>query len=282
MNSNEKRSPNYQSLAEGGLTVHQAKMYETIVRQGKMTASRAARLAGVPRTLAYKALQELQKLGLIEKEDAPGKVALFSAAHPFKLKEIVDKRFEQAKEARIAVDGVLAKLISDFNAKSGSPGIRILEGVAGVAELYEDILNNRQDMKLIRSPEDNRHPELAEVLRAQIAEQRKLGIQTQAITPLAENLLKRSLEEIIARDSERLTTRRFVPAERLNIPAQILMYGNKVGITAYKESIITTIIENPAIHATFEMIFNYLWDLAEEDHRRILASLKNKPLKSSG
>ena len=260
----------YQALVEGGLTLNQAKIYETIVRHGKTPASQAARLANVPRTLGYKALQELQILGLIDKEDGPGKVAVFSAAHPFKFKEIVDKRFEQSRNAKVAVEGVLGKLISDFNTRSGAPGMRILEGVSGVAELYEDILNERQAIKLIRSPEDSQYPELADMVRKQIEEQKKLGIETKAITPLVEG----TPAEIIAFDSARLVTRRIVPKEKLAAPAQIVMYGNKVAITSYEDAIITTIIENPAIRKTFDMIFDYLWDSTEKDHQHILKSIK--------
>ncbi|HEY5383564.1 MAG TPA: helix-turn-helix domain-containing protein [Candidatus Paceibacterota bacterium] len=262
----------YQTLVEGGLNINQAKLYETIVRNGKLPASHAARLANVPRTLGYKALQELEVLGLIEKEDLPGNVATFTAAHPFKFKELVDKRYEKAKDAKNAVEGVLGKLISDFNTKSGAPGLRILEGIAGVGELYEDILNERQPIKLIRSPEDNRHPQLAGMVQKQIEEQKKLGIQTQAITALAEG----TPVEIIAFDSERLVTRRIVPREKLAVPAQIIIYANKVAITAYEDAIITTIIENPAIRKTFEMVFDYLWGSAEQDHQRILETIQKK------
>src|SRR3989344_7089288 len=106
MNEIEPHPTYYQTLVEGGLNINQAKMYETIVRGGKLPASHAARLANVPRTLGYKALQELQTLGLIGKEDVPGKVATFSAAHPFKLKEMVDQRYTQAKDAKVPIEGV--------------------------------------------------------------------------------------------------------------------------------------------------------------------------------
>lgn len=200
----------------------------------------------------------------------PGKVAVFSAAHPFKLKEIVDKRFEETKDAKTAIDGVLGKLISDFNTRAGAPGIRILEGVSGIAELYEDILNERQLLKLVRSPQDRMHPELGKMIQAQIEQQVRLGMRTMAITPLEEG----TPFEIIAHDAERLTVRRIVPVDKLSVPAQIAIYANKVAITAYDPAIITTIIENPAIRATFDLLFDYLWELSERDHQRIFQTIQ--------
>ena len=265
-------SPEYRdSLLAGGLTSHQAKMYEILIKRGKRSASSAALGAHVPRTLAYKALKELESLGLVSKEDAPGMVAQFSAVHPFKLKEVMDNKYKQAKDARTAIDNILGKIISDFNTTSGAPGIRILEGKHGIAELYEDILNERQTIKLIRSPEDDAHPELATMVQKQIEEEKRLGIHTFAITPIEEG----APLAIIVHDSERLTTRRMVPRDKMMIPAQIVIYANKVAITAYKGAIITTIIENPAIKTTFEMTFDYLWSLAEDDHNRIYATLSH-------
>lgn len=259
-----------QALIEGGLTAHQAKLYDALVVHGALPASRAALLAGVPRTLGYKALGELVTIGLVTKDDTPGSVAQFTAAHPFKLKEVVDQRYQEAKESLLAVEGVLGKLISDFNTSAGAPGLRILEGTAGVAELYEDILNERQPIKLIRSPEDRKHPELKPLIDKQIAEQVKLGIRAHAITPLVDG----SPVEVISFDNERLVTRRIVPADELSVPAQIIIYANKVAITAYEQGIITTIIENPAIKKTFELLFDYLWKTSASDHERILKTIQ--------
>ncbi len=258
------------ALIEGGLTQNQAKIYEALVAHGVLPASTAARLANVPRTLGYKALGELVGLGLVAKTDNPGEVATFAAAHPLKLKELADKRYEDAKDARVALDGVLSKLISEFNTITGTPGVRILEGVAGVVELYEDQLNEGQNIRLIRSLHDRDVPELIEIVRKQITAQAEAKIHVRAITPLTEFVTA----AVIATDAERLVERRLVPADALAIPAQIVIYANKVAITAYKNGIITTIIENPAIKTTFEMIFEYMWKLSEADHNLIMEKLR--------
>lgn len=259
----------YQALVEGGLTLNQAKMYEIIVRQGKLPASHAARLANVPRTLGYKALQELQVLGLIEKEDALGKVATFSAAHPFKFKEIVDKRYGQAKDAKNAVEGVLSKLISDFNTRSGAPGLRILEGISGIAELYEDELNERQPIRLIRSPKDDDFPELKPLVQNQIKEQLRLNISVRVIAPL-------NPRTMYSLDKEFNIERRIIPPGEFAIPAQIAIYANKVAITSYELPLITTLIENVPIRQTFEILFEYIWKMCEPHHNESIKLLKDK------
>ncbi len=261
-----------QALVQAGLTSGQSSIYEVLIQRGPLTATKLSFLAGVPRTLSYKVLDELRALELVVKKDEPGKVALFTPAHPLKLKELADKRLDEAKDAKKALDSALAKLISDFNTVAGQPGVRILEGVSGVAELYEDILNEGQPIRLVRSPRDNDIPELNGLIQSQIAEQQRLGITPRVITPL----LPSTPHKVIASDKERGVERRIVPLDEFNIPAQVLIYANKVAITAFDSPIITTIIENTAIRATFEIMFEYMWHKATPEHEKILKDITSR------
>lgn len=51
-----------------------------------------------------------------------------------------------------------------------------------------------------------------------------------------------------------------MPAEKLNIPAQVIVYGDKVAITNFKESMITVAVESKYIAETFRLMFEYMWD----------------------
>ncbi|HEV7449334.1 MAG TPA: helix-turn-helix domain-containing protein [Candidatus Paceibacterota bacterium] len=259
-----------EALVQAGLSKHQASVYEALIHYGPQKATKVAFLSGVPRTLSYKVLDELEAQGLVSKKDEPGKVSVFTPAHPLKLKELADQRLEEAKGAKVALEGTLAKLISDFNTVAGSPGVRILEGVAGVAELYEDELNEAQPIRLIRSPKDDDHPELEAMVQRQIAEQVKIGLKVRVIAPMTPG----TPAKIISKDKERLVERRIVPWDEFPIPAQVVIYANKVALTSYGEVLMTTIIENTAIRQTFEIIFEYLWKLSEPEHQRILATLQ--------
>ncbi len=257
--------PSVPMLVQSGLSSQQAALYTVLVKHGSLPASRASSLAGISRTLAYKVLDELEIIGLITKKDEKGSVARFSAAHPLKLKEFTEKRLNEAKDAKIALEGTLSSLISDFNTVAGQPGVRILEGIAGIGELYEDQLNERQPIRLIRSPQDDVIPELKGMVQKQILEQAKLGISVRAITPLTKSTPFR----IISSDKERLVERRIIPIEIFSLPAQVVIYANKVAITSYEGLVMTTLIENVAIKRTFEILFEYIWNKAESEHRDI-------------
>ncbi len=248
-----------QHLAQTGLTKEQAAIYEALVRRGPMQASVVARHSNVPRTFVYAILSELKKLGLVASKKEKGSISTFSATHPFKLQELARNRVHVAEQARASVEATLAAIVSDFNATSGQPGIRILEGIDGVRELYSDILRERQPVALIRSPNDTLFPELRDLVERQKKEQARLGIATRVLT----SKQHKNMAEKITEDKKLRVTRRTIADSKFIPPAQVIVYANKVALTAYDEQIITTIIENRDIRSTLVMIFEYMWHVTK-------------------
>ena len=243
-------------LEQIGLTRDQSLTYELLVKKGALPASIIARRTKIPRTLVYVVLSQLQELGLVTKNEEKGTVTTFAATHPFKLQSLAQEKLENAERAKQSVDGVLATLISDFNVTNGSPGVRILNDITGIKELYKDILNEKQPVRLIRSPHDKRFPELKKLVNAHIQEQAHLGITSRVITPIRDTDITKALAE----DKKVLRERRILKSDHFKPEAQMLIYANKVAFTAYNESIITTIIENKDIHTTCSLLFEYIWE----------------------
>ncbi len=256
-------------LQTAGLTHDQAALYEVLIKNGPLPASKAAQHATISRTLSYKVFDELTEKGLVEKKEEKGKVAVFQAVHPMKLKEIIDEQARRAEDAKGALQTVLTHLVSDYNTVSGQPGVRMLEGIRGITELYKDILDEQKNICLIRSPDDDKFPELADLVEKQIRDQVRLGIKTRAITPL----VPETSETVLAYDAVRLVERRIIPLEKFQTPAQIILYAQKVALTSYDQALMTTIIENAAISATFTTLFEYIWTMATPEHERIRANM---------
>jgi len=244
-----------QSLTQAGLAKDQAAVYETLLTNGTLPARTIALKSGVGRTLTYKILDELIDMGIIEKKDEPQKVAAFSVKHPLTLKQVVDTKLATATDAKNALQNVLGNLISQFDTMQGQPGIRIIEGTQGIQELYEDILNENKPLLLMRSYLDDTRPDLFALVEKQIREQTRAGIRVRAITP-PEN---EPASVYGPKDMDNLVERRVVAQDQLAIPAQFMVYGNKVAITAYEGPLITTIIENAAIKKSLEMVFEFMW-----------------------
>jgi sugar-specific transcriptional regulator TrmB len=242
------------SLAEVGLTAQQAALYGTLVRTGPLPASKLAREVGLSRPLCYKVLDELIELGLVEKDDKPGAVAKFSAAHPLKLKELADTRFAQAQNAKAALDGVLAKLVSDFNLQSGKPGIRFFEGREGIRECMNDALTSRTDIySYVDIAAIEKH--IPDVSRDFAKARQKLKLKKKNIgvdTP--EN---RAEVEGYYPD---VTEERLIPwpAEKFGTVMQI--YDGKVSYFTVEAPMIGVIIADPHIYTMHRSLFEYVWN----------------------
>lgn len=257
-------------LQKAGLTADQATIYEALLRGGVMPARKISLISGMKRPMAYKVIDQLIELGLIEKIDK--KVALFAPAHPDKVADIIIRRQDALRVAEQSFKGILGSLTSDFNLYSGKPNVRFYEGVSGVETLYDDILLEKKDILLIRSPFDDSKPELAQLVNKQIKRQVEANIHTRAITPVVETSINTAIEQ----DTARLVTRCLISKDNFMIPAQILIYGDKVALTSYKDFFVTTIIQNPDIKETFEMMFNYIWNKAEKESVRTIENAKLK------
>jgi sugar-specific transcriptional regulator TrmB len=264
-----EKNPSVSYLIQAGLREDQAVVYTHLVGRGAIAASKIAKQLSYSRPNIYRLLDELIGFGLIEKTDEPGRVATFSAAHPLVLREWLARERTKYSEREKALENTLTDLISTFTALSGKPGVRVLEGIAGITELYEDILNEQVPICLIRSPYDDQHPELIDKVMNQIQQQVKFGITTRAITPFDNE----TLEELEVTDKKNLVTRRLVYLHKLDIPAQILLYKDKIALTAFDGTLMTTIIQNVAISKTLQFLFEYLWQTLESEDNEIRSGL---------
>lgn len=109
-----------QALAQVGLTAHQSAIYEALIQHGPQKATRLAFLAGVPRTLSYKVLDELESEGLVTRLDERGKVSLFTPNHPLELKKLAERRLDEAQAAKTLVDKALPDLVRGFDEYLGT------------------------------------------------------------------------------------------------------------------------------------------------------------------
>lgn len=248
---------NEKVLIDSGLTKEQAKIYLFLLENGLTPAKGIASKTGVGRALTYKVLEQLIALGLVEKRDTIGKIAFFFPAHPKRLKELIAVRTEKISETVQTLEKASGQFSSLFNLLSGKPNVQFYEGVGGLHAVYNDILDVGQDILVISSPIKENRTGVLHIIREQIEKQAERGIKTKAITPVS------GAQEVatpIPEDEKFLIDRKRVDAAKLNIPAQIIIYGDKVAITNFKESIITVLMESKYIAETFRIMFEYIWE----------------------
>ncbi len=248
---------NEKILTDCGLTSEQAKIYTYLLGNGLTPAKQIALKTGVGRALTYKVIEQLTSLDLVEKRDNIGKIALFLPKHPRNLRDMVEKKKQGLNHAFTDLTTIFGTLSSEFNALLGKPNIQFYEGIEGIQKVHEDILEISQDILVISSPIDEGRQEVLHLIKEQIEKQVAKNIKTKAI---AQHKDGQKVATPIHEDEKYLITRKKVPLEKLNIPAQIILYGDKVAITNFKEGIVTVVIESKYITETFRVMFDYIWN----------------------
>jgi sugar-specific transcriptional regulator TrmB len=246
-----------QHLIQAGLTTEQARVYEALIQNGLSPASIAAKKAGISRTLTYKVLGELAELGLVEKREDSGKVARFIAAHPLKLKELIEKRQQDAKDSLSALEGVLGAMTSEYNIAGGKPGIEFFEGMDGIAAVLNDTLSAKEviytyaDLKAIDDVYRDLNKEYLE-------KRKRRGIEKKGI--LADTPFTRTM---LASYDTSVTDSRLIRYAEEPSKTVIQMYDGKTSyIVMDRAEPVSMIVHDANITAAHRAIFLALWNHA--------------------
>lgn len=246
-------------LIDSGLSDDQTKIYLHLLEYGLSPAKIISTKTGIGRALTYKVLDQLVELELAEKREIIGKMAMFFPNHPSKIKDLAEKKKISYDEAISVLTKAMPQLSSSYNMLFGKPNVQFYEGLEGLRKVYDDILEIGQDILVISAPTGEGKENILHLVREQIEKQVAQNIKTKAITSHGSGATATPVSE----DEKYLITRKMVPAEKLKIPAQIIIYGDKVAITNFKETIITVLMESKYIKDTFSTIFEYMWEKTE-------------------
>lgn len=249
-------------LEQIGLTSEQAKVYSSLVSAGALPARKIALKSRVNRSLVYKILKQLIELGLVTEKAVPKSISTFTALHPSNLNSLIKIKEDDLKLADQALHEAVRSLGAQFNLALGKPTVLFYEGHEGIKILNKEIINIKENIKIIRSPLDNNTDELKPLALKNREEMREAGIKIKLIVPIKNTPSSIPKEE----DKKYLIDRRRVPRSELNNPAQVIIYGNKVALTSFGDCMITTIIEDKKIKETFDMLFNILWNKYPESN----------------
>ncbi|MFA6158132.1 MAG: helix-turn-helix domain-containing protein [Candidatus Paceibacterota bacterium] len=247
-------------LISAGLSKEQSLVYSALLEHNYMEAGKISIKVGLDRTFVYKVLGQLADLGLVEKNEKLGKIAKFIALHPARLKDLLDSKKKSMESAQNIVEAGLGNLISVYNLNSGKPNVSFHEGIEGVRKIYRDILMNGQEVFVVKSVHDTDDNEVAELKRENYKRRIDTGIKTTILAPIGHQSL-----EYASKSSSKFFVGYSISTDKLSIPAQILVYGDKVAIIDFKGEIISTLIENPDVATSIKAIFNLLILLGKKE-----------------
>lgn len=243
-------------LKQLGLSEEQSHIYLLLIQQSGLEARKISLKTGISRTLCYKILDDMIDLGVIYREDDIGKVAQFFASSPSKLNEIIVRQKERLNILEASFNAVSGALNSEWNRTWGRPSIGIYEGISGIQKIYDGILESGSKEIFVISSPLNIDDDVKEIIKNQITKQAHRGIKTKAITPLRKEIIDKIRED---EDSNNLVERKRIPKEELMIPAQIIICGNTISITNFKDNINNFVINSPKAAESLRLVFELLW-----------------------
>lgn len=248
-----------QSLIQAGLSFPQATIYEILIKNGSLKAGRIALKSPFKRGLVYKTLEDLEKYGLIEKSEEKQKVAIFKPKHPLELKNYAEKREKQAREAKLALEGVLSSIVSDYNLAFTKPGMLFYEGLEGVKTVLEDSLNSRTEI-LTYADMESVVKYMDKINKDYVKKRKKLDIKKRVIMPdseFARNYMKTYHKDI--------TDVRFIDYKLYSFTSLTEIYDGTVSyITVEEKNKMGVIIKNSEIYKMQKSLFEFIWNHAEK------------------
>lgn len=246
------------SLAQAGLSYSQARVYELLLKNGPLKAGKIHAKSDLKRGLVYKALDELVELGLVIKQEDIGKVAIFTAEHPAKIKSLAEKQEDKAKTAQLVLDGILGEMISDFNLVSGKPNIRFYEGLEGVKKVLADTLTSRTEIYSYADIEAI-VKYIATINHDYVAKREKLNIKKKGLF-----LDSPKTRQLLAGYHASITESRIIQHGGIPFSTIMQIYDDKISyITLSPNKIISAIISDPLIYAMHKYLFEYAWTTAK-------------------
>lgn len=243
-----------------GLNKNETVVYGALLHSGEMTASRVAEKTGLTRTNSYAVLKTLLKKGIIS-EFSKKKKLTYQVEHPQTLLDFVKEKRQKEEEAYKELTLHMPKMIDDYEIVTSVPGASYLKGMNELKRVYDDILGAKKDVYVMASKYAREKKEVMRFMEEYLVKQGKAGIHSKAIVPMVSSSKKfdKSDKEYLDNAGKYKTEVKLFPPTFL-LYSQVMVYGDAIAITNFKNQIVTTWIGDKDMAQTFRTIFMALWE----------------------
>ncbi len=244
-----------QLFLSAGLSQIQSETLDFLLKNGETKAANIAKNTSLARGVVYKALEELLALKLVEKIDQPGQIACFRAEHPSKLEEFFDEKEKKIKKEKRDFLENLPDIISTYNLGSNKPGVKFLEGEAGIQIALFDTLKSTTEIYTFADIKStNEH--IKEINDAYVKKREQLKVKKKIIVSDSEDNRK-----FFENFNSEITQVKFIKQEYYPFKTDMQIYTNKVSYqTMEKDNQISIIIEDKNIYQMHRLFFEYMWE----------------------
>ena len=221
-------------------------IYLATLELGEATVQEIARKSKVKRTSIYNFIDHLKNRQLLI-ETKKSKRSLFSAANPHQLLELGKMRLNQ-------LEHFMPQLLAINNRSLKKPRVTFHEGAAGIQEIYNDMLEQKQPI-VAWSDQKHMWPILGkEYCEYFPPERARRGIPFKGITTdTPEN------RQFAEKDKCLLRETKFIAASS-DLRTEINIYGNKVLLASFRSyPAFAVLIEDQNVAETLRVTWKELW-----------------------
>ncbi|MBU0708140.1 hypothetical protein KJ596_00090 [Patescibacteria group bacterium] len=249
-----------EQLIRFGLTDNEAKVYLTLLESGGLGVKELVDKTKLARGVVYFLVDELINKELVLKRSRKGK-NFYVTASPIFLKDLISDQLKEVQTKDSVLTKILPDLLEKFQKQTHSPVIQFYDGREGVKKVYQDTLQEKQEILAIlqRAEID---PEILRWLRRSYTLKRaRLGIPARVILAQDEKS-----DEYVKESKERLRDVVTVPKDVFPVKMEVDIYGSKVGfISCHKEAPhFGVIVNSPYVADALRGLWNLAWIGAQE------------------
>jgi len=237
-------------LAAGGLNEKEIKVYLACLQLGTDSAFNISEKSGVKRATTYLVLRALANKGLVTRQLSK-KSLLYSVASPRNLLLQIENRKKEVEEG-------LPALLALYNAVPEKPSIQIFEGMDGVKQLYEEIIEFLEKGEEILFYGSIAHfAEQPALLKSWLKETKAARGNIREILN-GDEVHRQYKSDVEANHNPRHELRLVTGAGSVFLNDNAI-FSNKVVIFSTQKNFFATVIESREIATSYRTIFNLAW-----------------------
>ncbi len=242
-----------EQLQEFGFNGKKALLYSTLLRTRTGSAAELAQTAGIKRTTVYDLLEELVSEGLAV-VGFSGRKRVYTATQPDNLELRLQRQ-------RGLLDDLLPGLNVLFNRTSHQPRVRYYDGAKGIRQFHDELLQTQSgsyfyfgSISGLISIVGRRY------LKAFVRKRVEKQIWAHAI-----RIREQEVDEpFLLPGDENYRHVRYISLPGNEKVVNMTLFDDKVAIVASAEEDYALIIESHGLFTLMKVIWDYLWNSAEE------------------
>jgi len=233
-----------------GLSPSEATLYLALLKLGESDVQGLVNETGFYKANTYQALDRLCNKGIIS-NIVEGKKRFYQLQKPGALIEFVEKKKRKLEfQENLARDFARKVNLAKKEFAIQETAI-VLRGIAGIKQIYSEIINNKLDYFVFGSPRES------ETIVGDFYWQ-NLHVKQKKFKIKAKMIFHKSLRYWKKMIPKEIIDLRFLN-EKFESLTETTIYGTKVAFTVWTDKPIVTIINNEHVAKAYKQIFDILW-----------------------